>query len=104
MNLVKKSILYVQDDSISIDFFALSFRNYILSKKNSDEIEILLKEYSAPGTWDSMKIPMFSIVGAVAVFLIVTQGDFTQKLTGIITSIAALLPLVFRLFDKKATA
>ncbi len=60
MSHVKKSILYVQDDSISIDFFALSFRNYILSKKDSDEIKKLQKEYSAPGTWDSMKIPMLS--------------------------------------------
>ena len=103
MSLIRKGILTVQDSRISLDFFSLSFRNFVLTKKDSQEILDYQKKWSAPGTWESMKIPILSIVGAAAIFLILTQGEFTQKVSGILTSIAALLPLIFKLFDRKTT-
>ncbi len=102
LELISKGILILDEKRIALDFFSLSFRNYLLSKKGTDEINKLRQEYALPGVWESMRIPILSIVAAASIFLVLTQGEFTEKISGILASAAALIPLVFKLFEKKS--
>lgn len=95
--LIRKGILV--NRSGTLDVFAPSFRNYILTKSGTPAITALNNKYELPGVWSSIKIPAFSLMAVIGIFILFTQTEITHRITGFFASIAALLPLVLKLFD-----
>ncbi|HEX9510683.1 MAG TPA: hypothetical protein VF939_09375 [Puia sp.] len=95
--LMDKGILILMDDAFKP--FSLSFRNYVLSQKNSQALNQFMAAGSAGGAWTSLRIPILTLVAVVAIFTAFTQNDFTNKLTAFLTSVLALFPLVLKFLE-----
>lgn len=95
--LMDKGILILMNDAFKP--FSLSFRNHVLSKKNSPALNQFIAAGSAGGAWTSLRIPILTLVAVVAIFTAFTQSDFTNKLTAFLTSVLALFPLVLKFLE-----
>jgi hypothetical protein len=96
--LINKGILVPKN--FRIQFFSLSFRNYVLGKKETAEIEDLKDKFATGGIWQSIRIPFLMLLGGFLVFFIITQNEVAHDLTALITSIAALGPFIIQLIGK----
>jgi hypothetical protein len=99
-NLMTKGILIRQN--FRIRFFSLSFRNYILGKKDTMKSK-LQEKFSPGGMWQSIRTPFLTIVAGL-VFFHRHPDRRSLTLTAFITSIAALaiiLQLITKGFSKK---
>ena len=95
--LMDKGILILMNDAFKP--FSLSFRNYVLSKKDSPALNQVMAAGSAGGAWTSLRIPILTLVAVVAIFTAFTQSDFTNKLTAFLTSVLAMFPLVLKFLE-----
>jgi hypothetical protein len=73
-----------------------SFRNFIITKFESEETRQVLKKYYGKGQWLNYRAPIILLVLALA-FFIAFQENILSSLTTIITSIIAILGLVTKL-------
>ncbi len=99
IKLIQKGILVNRNRLDSWEIFSLSFRQYILGKKNTTEIENLLGQFRTAGTWDAFKIAALSVIAVAGVVIVSTQSDLSHKVLALLTSLTALLPLVLRMFQ-----
>lgn len=95
--LMDKGILLLMDDAFKP--FSLSFRNHILSKKDSPAFNKIIAAGNTGGAWTALRIPILTIVAVIAIFTAFTQSDFTNKLTAFLTSLLALFPLVLKFLE-----
>ena len=98
--LINKGIVICSNYQLS--FFSLSFRNYILAKKDTKEMQDLLANYSTGGVWQSIRVPAFMLMGALLVFVVFTQGEVAHDLTALVTSAVALVPILLQLLGKSS--
>ncbi|MCW3113925.1 MAG: hypothetical protein JWR18_2321 [Segetibacter sp.] len=94
--LIEKGLLIKEDNNFSI--MTKSFRNFLITKSSSEEIRILSKE--GKGSWAIMRTVFYIILIVVAVFIFISQEEASKRLITIVSSLAALLPVILRLFDK----
>jgi hypothetical protein len=78
------------------DLMNSSFRNYIITKFESEETSRVLKKYYGKGQWSNYRAPIILLILALA-FFIAFQENILSNLTTIITSIIAILGLVTKL-------
>ena len=78
------------------DVMNRSFRNYIITKFESEETQGVLKKYYGKGQWSNYRAPIILLILALA-FFIAFQENILSNLTTIITSIIAILGLVTKL-------
>ncbi|MBL1215683.1 MAG: cache domain-containing protein [Ignavibacteriae bacterium] len=78
------------------DLMNRSFRNYIITKFESDETRRVLKKYYGKGQWSNYRAPIILLILALA-FFIAFQENILSNLTSIITSIIAIIGLVTKL-------
>jgi hypothetical protein len=75
-----------------------SFRNFIYSKLDTDQVSSFKIEASEKGSWNSVQLPIMIVVLGLGIFLFVTQRDaFTNLVTYLgaaIGGIAALLKVL----------
>jgi len=95
--LIDKGILTLKDDAFKP--FSLSFRDYVLSRKDSESLSEFMAGRSSGGFWSSLRIPLLTLVAVVAIFTAFTESDFTNQLTALLTSLLALFPLVLRFLE-----
>jgi hypothetical protein len=93
----KKLLLY---ENSHFRLFALSFRNFLISKKGSIEILRLKNEYTVPGIWETMRVPVLVLIAVGGIFIFTTQEDFSHKLSAVLTSLGALIPLLLKLTER----
>jgi hypothetical protein len=102
-SLFKKGLLRIdKNDSISIMNY--SFRNYLASKSNTNEIASLKQKVSKGGTWKMIQNVFMVILLMIFVYLIITQQEFSARVAAIISGLVTLMPALIRLFDKKTPA
>ena len=101
VKLLEKQILNYHNNELTL--FNLAFRNFILTKKGSPEVEKLKQEYSVPGIWQTIRIPALVIIAVAALFLLLTQENVSHKLAGLITSVGALIPLALEISKRAAS-
>ena len=80
--------------------FAISFREFVLRKKGSQEIANLKDKYAVPGLWATIRIPALIIIAACAILLLMTQESVSHKVTVAITSMGAIVPIVMEITRK----
>jgi hypothetical protein len=99
--LLQKGVLIYNTNELK--FFQPSFRNFILTKKSTDEIERLKNKYSVPGIWQTIRIPALIVIAVSAIFLLLTQENISHRLAGLITSVGAIIPLAMEITKRAAT-
>jgi hypothetical protein len=97
--LVEKGILVVKDGVW--ETFSLSFKEFVLDKKDSKEITKLEKKYRIAGNWAVLRVSILSLVAVAGILIIATQGEISHQVLATITSITALLPLLARFLTMK---
>ena len=79
----------------------LSFQEYVLQMKEDKDVNSLLSNATKTDSWKKIKYPLLILLAAVGIFIFVTQDAIYQKITGLITSLTSLLPLLTNLFNKQ---
>ncbi len=98
--LCMKGLLRIDEDG-QLRIITYSFRNYLIAKTGTDEINQLKRDMNIGGTWSSLRSVFYFLLFGIAVFLIVTQQEIvTTRLLVIIPALATLLPQIIKLFDK----
>jgi len=93
--LIGKGIL--STDNEVPDVFSLSFRQYVLSSATAADMIKLDQQFSLPGTWQSIRIPVISILVVMGIFLFRTQPEIATFVAGLATffgSISTILTLL----------
>ena len=96
LQLYQKGLLIKEDDNFHL--MTSSFRNFVLTKENSDEIKVLIKQ--GKGSWAAARTVFYIILLVVAVFIFLSQEEASKRLLAIVTSLGVLLPAILKLFDR----
>ncbi len=98
-NLIRKGVLCVGNDG-QLHFITHSFHNFILNQSGNKVIVAQLKKAREQGSWQTIRMPLFLILAAAGIFVFLTQDAIYQKITGLLTSITSLVPLISQFFNK----
>jgi hypothetical protein len=98
-SLIRKGVLCVGDDD-QLHFITHSLHNFVLDRSNDKTIVEQLKKAHEQGSWQSFRIPLFLLLSAAGIFVFLTQDAIYQKMTGLLTSIGSLVPLISQFFNK----
>ena len=98
--LYGKGLLVKGENGLSL--MTDSFRNFVITKEDSPEIKALNKQ--GQGSWAITRTVFYIILIAVAIFIFISQEEASKRLITIVTSLAALLPVILKLFDKSTFA
>lgn len=96
--LLEKGLLVCNTNGWKL--FSPSFREFILRKKGTAEITALRDEFSVPGVWATIRIPALIVIAACAVLLVMTQESISHRVTVMITSVGAIIPVVMEITKK----
>lgn len=95
--LIRKGIL-VFDENNLLRVMTLSFREFILHNKKDKDIEELKTAAKEQDTWKNFKIPLLIVLAFIGIFIFFTQDLIYQKITGLLTSITSIVPLLNSFF------
>ena len=76
-----------------------SFRNFLISKTGSGEIRDLQQTVSEGGKWGNLRVVFYIVLLAILFFLFITKEEISKQMVAIVSSLAALIPLLLKLFD-----
>jgi hypothetical protein len=76
----------------------MSFKNFILTEVKSGSAILDDKIRSEGSLWHSFKLPFYIVIASVVIFIFYTQQDTFNKMTTFLTTFAALIPLLLKLF------
>jgi len=74
-----------------------SFKRFVKTEKGAQVITNYEQEAKENSAWHNLKMPLLVILGAVVVFLFVTQRDLYDSSLAIMTAITTIIPAVFKL-------
>ena len=97
--LMNKGLLFFDD--LRLTTMTLSFQEYILQMKEDKQISGFIEAAAKEDTWKKLKSPILIGLTCVGVFIFFTQDAVYQKITGLLTSLTSLLPLLTNLFNSK---
>jgi len=87
-----------------LKIMSVSFRNYILDKKESKEISKLKEQFHIQGTWGKLRTPVLIAISAVGTFLFITQQDLLQRVAALVPTVSAILGLGTLVLGSKSPA
>jgi hypothetical protein len=96
--LLEKGLVFFDD--LRLTAMTTSFQEYVLQMKMDPDITAFMAKVSTEDSWKKFKVPMLLVLAGIGIFIFVTQGAIYQKITGLLTSISSLLPLLTGLFNK----
>ena len=98
--LLEKKILHFEDHRLV--FMTLGFREFVLKNREDTGIHVFMQRADKEDSWKNFKTPLMLILGAIGLFVFITQDAAYQKITGLLASISSLLPLFSNIFGKGA--
>jgi hypothetical protein len=98
--LMAKGLLFFDDLGLSV--MTLSFQEYVLKMKEDPDINTFLTKTAKEDTWKKFKTPLLVLLTAIGIFIFATQEQTYQKITGLLTTLTSLLPLLSNMFNKPA--
>jgi hypothetical protein len=96
-SLFRKSI--IQKDEPHLRIMTDSFRNYLVGKTGSAEVKDLEKKVSQGGKWGNLRAVFYIFLVAIVLFLFIVREDVSKRVLAIVTSLAAIIPLLLKLFE-----
>ncbi|MFI5195241.1 MAG: hypothetical protein ACHQD7_14340, partial [Chitinophagales bacterium] len=94
-SLLNKNLIVIYDQRIRL--ISYSFREFILSRDNTDEEKKLLVKMKSGGSWDFVRFIVVVLIISVFIFLFLTRQEVSTKIIGLLTSLSVVLPLIFKL-------
>ena len=98
--LINRHILVVVDNE-RLKFMTPGFREWILRTRDNEAFNAIADKARQEGYWENIRKPLLLLLAVPGIFIFVTQDDVSQKITGFITAITPLLPLLRSFFPKK---
>jgi len=92
------------DEQRGLNIMSVSFRNYILDKKNDEEITQLTEKFHKPGSWDNIRTPILIAITAVGAFLFITQEDLLQRAAALVPTLSGLFGLGSLILSSKSSS
>ena len=99
-SLLNKNLIVIYDQRIRL--ISYSFREFILSRENTDKEKKLLVKMKSRGSWDFIRFIAVVVIIAVFIFLFLTRQEVSAKIIGLLTSLSVVLPLIFKLGSSTA--
>ncbi|MBV4359469.1 cache domain-containing protein [Pinibacter aurantiacus] len=99
--LFKKGLLRQDRENGGLILMTYSFRNYLISKSDTPEIERLRRIVNRGGTWKLIQNIFFVTLLMVFAYLIITRQEVSTKIAAIISGLVSLVPALIKLFDRK---
>jgi hypothetical protein len=96
--LIGKGILFFEDLRLCV--MTLSFQEYVLQMNEDKELGTFIAKAKRDDTWKRFKTPLLILLTAAGIFIFATQAEVYQKITGLLTTLTSLLPLLSNLFNK----
>jgi len=90
-------------DDYKVKPFSLSFRNFVLAQKDTEQMQGILKKNSIGGVWRSLRVPILLIAGVISIFFVLTQNEVAQDLTAFISSLVAIIPLLIQFLGRNSS-
>ena len=97
--LINRGILIV--DGECLKFMTYGFREWILQSGDDKAFATIIENARENGRWENMRKPLLLLLAIPGIFIFITQDDVSQKITGFLTALAPLLPLISSFFPKK---
>jgi hypothetical protein len=94
--LMEKGLVFFDDLRLSV--MTLSFQEYVLQQKDDKDLTTYHASTIKENTWKKMRTPLLILLTAVGIFIFVTQDAIYQKITGLLTTLTSLLPLLSNMF------
>jgi len=98
-SLIQKGILCLGAD-LQLHVMTHSFHNFILNQGDNETVIRQLKQAREQG--QNIKTPLLLILAVAGIFIFLTQETIYQKITGLLTSLGSLVPLIQRFLGAKA--
>jgi hypothetical protein len=98
--LIEKGILFFDD--LRLSMVTLSFQEYVLQRKEDKELSSFFAKAKNDDTWKKFKTPLLILLTAAGIFMFATQEEVYKKITGLLTTLTSLLPLLGNMFSKQA--
>ncbi len=98
-SLIRRHILVTEGECLK--FMTPGFREWILRTFDDSDFSAIVDQARREGTWENIKTPLLLLLTIPGVFIFVTQDDIYQKITGFLTALGPLLPLISSIFPKK---
>jgi hypothetical protein len=89
----------IQKKKYNLRIMSDSFRNFLISKTGSGEIRALQQSVSEGGKWGNLRVVFYIVLLAILFFLFITKEEISKQMVAIVSSLAALIPLLLKLFD-----
>jgi hypothetical protein len=93
--LLNKNMLVIYEQRIRL--ISYSFREFIISRNNTNDEIILLAAMKSGASWANMRTIVVVVIISVFIFLFLTQQEVSAKIIALVTSLTALLPFVLKL-------
>jgi len=93
IHLIYKGV-FTQKRTLSI--MNRSFRNFVLTYVNPDEVRAMRKETLTHGTWSSVKGPILFILAIGLLFLLYTQRGLANEIMAFLGALIAAIPVFLR--------
>ncbi len=90
IHLIYKGVFY-QKRTLSI--MNRSFRNFVLTYVNPEEVRAMRKDTLAHGTWSSVKGPILFILAIGLLFLLYTQRGLANEIMAFLGALIAAIPV-----------
>jgi hypothetical protein len=101
-SLLNKNLIVIYDQRIRL--VSYSFREFIISRDNTDDEKKLLVKMKSGGSWDFVRFIVVVLIISVFIFLFLTRQEVSTKIIGLLTSLSVVLPLIFKLGSSTAPA
>ncbi|MES2647793.1 MAG: cache domain-containing protein [Bacteroidota bacterium] len=95
--LICKGVIIRSDGSLKL--FNNGFRNFILTAIGNLEAMKIKNQIKDNGNWNRLKYPLFIIMAAILLFLLVSQQEAYSKIITYAATLATGIPLVMKLFS-----
>ena len=96
--LYLKGLIIKNNDQVLI--MTKSFRNFLIKKAGSSEINQLKQKLSIGSSWSMVKSFLLVLLFIVILFLFITQKEISKELITVVSGLVTLVPLLLKIFDK----
>jgi len=86
---------------LRLTLMTYSFRNYLISKADTSEIERLRRVVNRGGTWKLIQNVFFVLLLMTFAYLAITRQEVSTKIAAVITGLVSIVPALIKLFDRK---
>lgn len=98
--LIDKGLLFFEDLHLCV--MTLSFQEYVLQMKEDPDLNTFLTQAKKEDTWKRIQTPLLILMMSAGIFIFATQEEVYKKITGLITSLTSLLPMLSGMFGKSS--